>query len=350
MRLLFITQTVDERDPVLGFVCGWLTLFAKKFSHISAVCLRSGVCTLPQNVSVYSLGKENHGTKNKLIYAFRFVRYVWRTRRAYDAVFVHMNQEYILLAGLLWRMRGLPVALWYNHTAGNFWTKIAMRLATIVFHTSPYAFTAGTKKSVRMPAGIDTNRFAPVAEIARAPRSVLYLGRIAPIKGVRTLVEAALLLHTRNVDFSLTICGDALPRDFVYAQEVHALAAPLVVAGRCCFLAGVSNADAPRIFSAHEIFVNLTPRGNYDKTVLEAAACGATPIISSPAFRDAFPTELFCEERNPASLDDALERVFSMPAEKREKLRTQLREYVVRTHNLSVLVQKVHATFNVHRT
>lgn len=339
MRLLFITQAVDERDLVLGFVCGWLRAFASSFSHISAVCLRKGNFSPPQNVTVYSLGKERGGG-NKFLYAIRFLRYVWRARREYDAVFVHMNQEYLLLAGLLWRVLGKPLALWYNHTAGNMWTKIAMRLATVVYHTSPHAFTAGTKKSVRMPAGIDTSRFAPVADIARASRSVLYLGRIAPIKSVRTLVEASLLLHARNADFSLTICGDALSRDVRYAHEVRALAEPLVAPQKCRFLAGVPNVDAPHIFSAHELFVNLTPRGNYDKTVLEAAACGTLPVVSSPAFRDAFPPELFFEERNATSLADALGRVFSMSTEKTEALRARLREYVVRTHDLCLLARK----------
>lgn len=343
MRLLFITQAVDERDSVLGFVCNWLRVFVEQFSYISVVCLRKGECTLSKNVSVYSLGKERGG--NKLSYTLRFLRYVWRERREYNAVFVHMNQEYILLAGVWWRLIRKPVALWYNHTAGTFWTKIAMRLATVVFHTSPYAFTAGSSKSIRMPAGIDTKLFMPVAEIARAPHSILYLGRIAPIKGVHTLIEAALFLRARNVDFFLTICGDALPRDFAYEQKVHILAKPLIATGQCNFLPAITNVSAPRLFSEHELFVNLTPAGNYDKTVLEAAACECLPVVSSPAFRDTFPPELFFEERSPASLADAIERVFAISEEKKEKLRTLLREYVVKNHNLILLAEKMKDIF-----
>lgn len=339
MRLLFITQAIDEREPVLGFVCNWLRVFAGGFSHVSAVCLRKGGYDLPQKVKVFSLGKER-GT-HCFVCAVRFLRYVWRTRNDYDAVFVHMNQEYILLAGILWRCMGKPIALWYNHTAGNVWTKVAMRLATTVFHTSPYAFTAESTKSVRMPAGIDTKRFVPISGIARVLHSVLYLGRIAPIKGVKTLVEAARQFDERGADFSLTICGDAFSRDAEYESRVRALAEPLVAKGKCRFLPAITNTEAPHIFSAHEIFVNLTPRGNYDKTALEAAACGAIPVISSPAFRDAFPPELFFEERNPASLADALERVFAMPKEKKEEIRMKLRKSVVETHDLNLLVKKI---------
>lgn len=339
MRLLFITQAIDECEPVLGFVCNWLRVFAEEFEHISAVCLRKGEYNLPQNVSVFSLEKERGA--HRLQCAARFLRYIWRTRREYDAVFVHMNQEYILLAGVLWRLLGKPVALWYNHTAGDIWTKIAMRLASVVFHTSPYSFTAGSPKSVRMPAGIDTKRFASVAGVVRTPYSILYLGRIAPIKGVKELVKAAALLRAHRTDFSLTICGGALPRDAQYENHVHALAESLVVAGQCRFLPAIPNEDAPRVFSEHEVFINLTPAGNYDKTVLEAAACGAIPIVSSPAFRDAFPTELFFEERNPASLADALERVFAVTEERKGEIRMKLRKYVVETHGLNILVKKI---------
>lgn len=346
MRLLFITQALDERDPVLGFVCNWLRAFAGEFSHVSAMCLRKGKYNFPQNVSVWTLTLDVDGLQTssvvlKVRRAVRFLRYVWRTRNDYDAVFVHMNQEYILLAGLLWRLLGKPVAFWYNHTAGNIWTKIAMRFATVVFHTSPYAFTAGSSKSIRMPAGIDTMRFVPISGIVRIPRSILYLGRIAPIKGVKELVEAVLTLRARGADFSLTICGDALPRDVKYEKQVRTLAESLIAKGKCRFLPAITNTEAPHIFSEHEIFVNLTPRGNYDKTVLEAAACGALPIVSSPAFRDAFPPELFFEERNPASLADTLERVFAMLEEKKEAIRTKLRKYVIQTHDLGLLVKKV---------
>ncbi len=346
MRLLFITQAVDEREPVLGFVVGWLRAFSNGFEHISTVCLRKGQYNLPDNVSVITLTpdvdrRQTSGVILRAKRSARFMYLVWNTRRKYDVVFVHMNQEYILLAGFLWRLLGKPVAFWYNHTDGGMFTKIAMRLATVVFHTSPYAFTAGSEKSVRMPAGIQTTRFTPVLGVSRSPRSILYLGRIAPIKGVKTLVESAILLHERGVSFSLTICGDALPRDEAYVELVRMLAAPLVEAGKCSLVPAISNAEAPHLFSEHEIFVNLTPSGNYDKTVLEAAACGTMPIVSSPAFRDAFPPELFFSERDPISLADAIERVFAFSNERRYEMAALIRDYVVKTHELTVLVQKV---------
>ena len=78
MRLLFITQAIDERDPVLGFVCWWLRAFAGEFAYISAVCLRKGESDLPKNISVYSLGKER--AMRRFQCAISFLRYIWRTQ------------------------------------------------------------------------------------------------------------------------------------------------------------------------------------------------------------------------------------------------------------------------------
>ncbi|TSC61255.1 MAG: hypothetical protein Athens041674_828 [Parcubacteria group bacterium Athens0416_74] len=83
-RLLVLTQTVDQGDPVLGFFHGWLFAFAKCFPHIHAVCLKEGRHDLPGNVVVHSLGKERG--VGRLRYIWNFYRLAWSLRREYDAV------------------------------------------------------------------------------------------------------------------------------------------------------------------------------------------------------------------------------------------------------------------------
>ena len=103
MRLLITTQVVDRTDPFLGFFHGWIVELAKHFEHIEIICLQEGQHSLPSNVNVNSLGKEL-GIQSRIVYAARFLGLVWKLRDSYDAVFVHMNQEYILLAGWLWKI------------------------------------------------------------------------------------------------------------------------------------------------------------------------------------------------------------------------------------------------------
>ena len=58
MRLLFITQKVDKDDDVLGVYHEWIAGLAEKLEKVSVICLYRGRVELPDNVSVYSLGKE----------------------------------------------------------------------------------------------------------------------------------------------------------------------------------------------------------------------------------------------------------------------------------------------------
>ena len=58
MKLLLVTQKVDEDDEVLGFMHRWIEEFAKHCEKVIVVCLREGSHSLPDNVEVHSLGKE----------------------------------------------------------------------------------------------------------------------------------------------------------------------------------------------------------------------------------------------------------------------------------------------------
>jgi len=203
MKLLIITQKVDINDDILSFFNGWLVEFAKHCESIVVICLQKGEYNLPENVEVLSLGKEENNFQfsifnfkifKKLKYLRNFYRCIWRERKNYDAVFVHMNQEYVLLGGLFWKILGKKIFMWRNHPHGNFFTSMAIFLSNKVFCTSEYSFTARYKKTEIMPVGIDTNFFKRDETIPRDPRSILFLGRIAPVKRPDMLIGAVALL------------------------------------------------------------------------------------------------------------------------------------------------------------
>ncbi len=338
MRLLFITQIVDRNDGVLGFVHGWLVELAQVFEQVHVICLRKGETTLPENVTVYSLGKEDGVSRVK--YLRRFFSNVIGLRREYDGVFVHMNSEYVILAGILWRMWGKKIVLWYNHTFGNWKTKLAMILANTICCTSRFSYTAGTRKTAIMPAGIDTRVFKPDTSVERIPRSVLYLGRIAPIKGVHILVEAVKKLHRRGVSCKLDIYGEALPRDNEYENSLKASADDSIT-----FYGRIPHREAVTAFRSHEIFVNLTPSGNYDKTVLEAMACGGVSLVSSAAFGEILTGEFQFKEGNAEDLARALEKTLARSASDRQILGEKFSRYVVENHDLQLLAKKIRALY-----
>src|SRR3989344_4526559 len=194
MKLLFITQKMNRNDSALGFTHRWVTEFAKHFERITVICLEKGPYDLPANVSVLSLGKERNVSgigNNKLV---RRARYLWnllrislREAKNYDAAFVHMNEEYSAMAGWLWRLLGKKVYLWRNHYLPRILVDVGAPFCTKIFCTSRSSYTAKFKKTVFMPVGVDVDFFKPVPNVTRAPKSVLFLARMAPAKRAHIL-------------------------------------------------------------------------------------------------------------------------------------------------------------------
>ena len=58
MKILVITQKIDEEDCLFGFFCTWLEKMAKRFEKIHVITLERGRAKLPENIFIYSLGKE----------------------------------------------------------------------------------------------------------------------------------------------------------------------------------------------------------------------------------------------------------------------------------------------------
>lgn len=325
MRLLITTQAMDRDDPVLGFFVGWVAELAKRYESIEVLCLKEGEHELPANVSVHSLGKE--GGSSRFKYVWRFYRSVFVLRHRYGAVFVHMNQEYVLLGGIFWRLMGKRVYLWRNHWAGSVMTDIAAALSTKVFCTSRHSYTAKYKKTVVMPIGIDTTLFKPVAGITRVPHSVLFLARMAPSKRPDVLFEALRLLQTRGIVYSASFVGSPLPADEEYYQGMRIEVEKRGMQEMVKFVPGIANNETPRVYSAHEVSVNLSRSGMYDKTIPEAAACGALVLASSDDYAAEADARLTFKDGDAADLARKLEALLMLAENERDALTQALRAF-----------------------
>jgi glycosyltransferase involved in cell wall biosynthesis len=252
-----------------------------------------------------------------------------------------MNKEYLILGGIFWRLWKKKIAFWYNHQYGNLITKIAGFIANVVFHTSPFAFTAKFKNAKIMPAGIDTETFKRYENIQRIPNSILYLGRISPIKNVDVLIEAANLLDREGIKFVLNIVGEPGEKDKEYFEKIKKIAENLEEKGKIKFLGKVPNYKTPEIYNRNKILVNLSPSGLFDKTILEAMACQTLVVVSSDVFQNILPDFLIFREKNSQDLKDKIINIFNMKREEKENLGKKLRMYVTQNHNLEILVEKI---------
>src|SRR3989344_3878370 len=286
MRLLIVTQKVDKNDPVLGFFHRWIEKFAKNFERVTVICLGKGEYNLPANVKVLSLGKEEH--RSKAEYLSRFYRYIWSERKSYDAVFVHMNQEYVLLGGLFWKLWGKKIALWYVHRQKNVRLWIAEKLSHLIFTSTPESFHIKSKKVQYVGHGIDTNIFRPSSR-DWSSHTLLSVGRITPIKNCQVLLNPLSFLVKKDPKWRAIFVGDpATNPDKLYKKKLEKKIEEDGLASSVQFIGSLTPIEVQDRFSKASASVNMTPTGGMDKVVLESLAAGCPVFTSNTAFQALF--------------------------------------------------------------
>lgn len=173
-------------------------------------------------------------------------------------------------------MLGKKIYLWRNHAKGSFLTRIAVLFSNKVFCTSPQSFTARFKKTQIMPIGVDTEFFKPDHKVICEKDSVLLLGRISPVKRVLEFID-----WVKSRDLQATIAGSILAEDEEYGELVLKSLTPKIK-----YIGSVTQEEARRLYQSHEIYVNFTPAGSMDKTIIEAAACGMKLKVKNPDLRN----------------------------------------------------------------
>ena len=353
MKILILTQKVDKTDSLLGFFHRWIEEFAKQCEHVVVICLEEGEHDLPKNVKVLSLGKENYRPSvigyqiiKRVKYIYNFYRYIWRERNNYDYVFVHMNREYVLLGGLLWRLLGKKIALWWVH----FETPLALRLALLfshaVFTASKESFQLRSRKARIVGHGIDIARFERTAPyILKEPIQILYVGKITPIKNIHILVESGKLLkNSWDKTFVITCVGPTTTKENEgYKKELKERILQYGLQRNIRFTGAVPYTKIREAYEAAHVVVNLCPTGGIDKMVLESAASKVPVIVSNETFRAPFgkyAEELLYPYQDAPALAEKIKNLFK----KNETDIARMREFLYtesRNHSLQNLIRNI---------
>lgn len=336
MKLLIITQKVDKDDQLLGFFLSWLERLSKHFELVTVICLEKKEFSLPENVKVISLGKEKKWPK--LIWLLNFYIFIFKLKNEYGAVLVHMNPIWMVLGGLCWRFLGKKNYLWYTSGGITFKLKLAEKLTHQVFTASYESFRVPSKKVIVTGHGIDTGLFQPNYQQPATSNQlrVLSVGRIAPVKNYGVLVEAADILRKEGLNFSITMVGEAvLDRDKEYGRELKTKVKDLNLENYFNFVGKINNRDLAMVYRNHDLFVHLSKTGSLDKGLLEAMASGMRVLSSNDWSKRNLPAELVFQENSPKELADKIQNISNMD------FREQLRDYVVKNHNLDNLIAKI---------
>jgi len=345
MRLLIITQKIDKSDDVLGFFHLWVRHLSKKAYNICVIANYVGEYDLPKNVKIFSLGKEKG--YGKLRRYLLFLKHLLGALPGCDGVFAHMCPEYVLAMWPLNLFFRKKVVLWYIHKSVTWKLKLANRLVYKIFTATKNSIKLKSKKIVAVGHGIDTDSFKETKDVKREDETILYIGRITPIKRIDCLIEAAKILDGKNIDFRLSIVGSPLfDSDKKYEKKLRTLGRVLLDKGKMQFFDKVKNSKTPEIYNYHDVFVNLSPQGLFDKAVLEAMACKCLVLISNRDFESAVSDRFIFKEKDAESLAEKLQYVFGLKEEEKNNFRDVFRSYVVENHNLEKLSEKIIKSFN----
>jgi glycosyltransferase involved in cell wall biosynthesis len=337
---------MDRKDSSLGFFYNWVMLLSTKFENIEVICLKGKLDeyeNLPANVKIHSLGKEyikKGGYLQKIKYIFRFYKLLWVLRNKYNKVFVHMNQEYLLLGGMFWKLFCKPVFMWRNHYDGSFLTDIAASFCRKVFCTSRFSYTAKYKKTVFMPVGVDESSCRLSEKIDRLPNSILFLGRLDVSKCPHILIEALGILAKKGFDFTATFVGGPSKTDVKYPEQLVAQAKILNLSDRVKFVGAVPNTETFKYYRSHDIFVNCSRSGMFDKTIFKSIACGCLTLATSGDFESLVGNEFIFADNDSESLAKKLAKVLLVSEKDHIRLKGILSK-IIKKNNLQTLVNRI---------
>ena len=350
MKLLIFTQKVDSADDNLGFFQRWIEEFARRCEEVIVICLYEGQHSLPANVRVLSLGKE--GGVSRLKYLYRFYSYIWGEQKHYDSVFVHMNQIYVILGGVLWRLLGKRIGLWYAHGTVNTMLRLAMLFVHDAFTSTSQSLRIESRKRRIIGHGIDTDLFTLQTKVPTAiPFSILSVGRISPVKDYETLIEATKILREANISLSVKILGTTgAGRQGCYFEELLHKVEDYGLADVVHFVGASLYKDMPSQLSLAHVLVNTSGTGSLDKAPLEAMAMGIPVLTCNEGVVHALPNSLREELSFPPHDAHTLaEKLIFLSQESSEEriLRGRiLRDVVVKNHALPHLADTIIAVLS----
>ena len=352
IRLLLFNLKTDADDSNLGFTTDWINALAPFCEYIDVLTMQAGRLAVADNVRVYSVGKERgYGDVRRTLEFYRTLFRLLRGRR-YDVCFAHMMPLFAVMGAPLLKLWHVPIVLWYTHKAVSLKLRLAEKVSWRVVTASAESFRLTSRKVRVIGHGVDMELFKPVNKQMQPdqPFVVISVGRIAPVKCLNVLLDAAQSLYHELAFHHLrvSIIGEAAPEYADYEKHLRELVTELKLENVVEFAGGVSHDRVVLEYQEANVMVNSSKTGSIDKAVLEAMACGLPVVTSNEAFRDMLARWdglLFIPPDSPGKLAASLLRLKDMSADDRAALGNDLRAIVVHEHSMERLIANLISIF-----
>jgi len=174
-----------------------------------------------------------------------------------------------------------------------------LRLADRIVAATPaelaqlqWLYQADVRKVAIIPPGVDLSHFYPIPEdeakefigVPPCDQLLLYVGRIEPLKGIDTLIEAIAIMRKRQVYVCLAVIGGNLDEDQEAPSDelarLQALREKYNLEDLVVFLGRRGQDTLPYYYSAAKAVVVPSHYESFGMVALEAMACG-TPVVAS---------------------------------------------------------------------
>jgi glycosyltransferase involved in cell wall biosynthesis len=325
VKLVFVTQQVDPRHPVLGATVAKLAALAAVADEVVVLTDAGDPGALPPNCRIRpfrSRLRAGRGVRFALALARELAA---RPRPA--AVVAHMCPIYAVLAAPLARPLRVPVLLWFTHPRASTLLRLAERLSTRVLTVDPGSFPIRSDKVRAIGHGIDVERFACLPPRPGEGLRLLALGRTSAVKRLPLAVEAVRRARAVGVDVELRIVGGGTTA----GERAHEAELERLAGDGITLEAPVPYDAVPALLAESDALVSATDAGSADKAAFEAAASCRLVLASSPALAQLVPPELRFD--SAARLAGLLAELVAMPAGERAAVARRLRERVEREHS-----------------
>jgi glycosyltransferase involved in cell wall biosynthesis len=352
MRLVFVTQSVDAEDPILGATVAKLRALALRCDELVVITDHVGAHDLPENCTLLTFG-----SSTKLGRGLRYLRALGPQllrRDRPDAVIAHMCPIYLVLAAPLAKVVRVPLALWYTHWTVDRTLKLATRLADVGLSVDRRSYPLDDPKVLGIGHGIDVTQFAARNGLPESNGTLrlLALGRTSPSKGFATLLRACSRSRADGLDLQVEIHGASTTEEEQrHRRELEAMIAAEGLTGTVELGEPVPRPAVPELVRSVDAVVNTTrgqtSGGALDKVVYESAAC-AVPIFACNPYFDEFlgglPVELHFGSEDDADLARVLRAFADAEPARREAAGRELRRRVETGHSVDSWADAVVAT------
>jgi glycosyltransferase involved in cell wall biosynthesis len=205
-------------------------------------------------------------------------------RKAFWRDLVYLYVARFLGRKVVYQVHGgdLPRALFNNEPGPTKWVERALRKAHIVSLLSSEEmreygdFVPGVRLQL-IPNAIELDpRIEPPTQPYSGPLRLVFVGRLAPTKGVAECIEAVKLLVDKGIDVSLKIAGSG-PQE----QALRNRVSDIGMDDRINFLGPIFDEEKNRLWRESHVFVFPTfHHEGLPYALLESMAAGCVPITT----------------------------------------------------------------------